>query len=206
LAEPQPVYDEFYPWIEGGIDVYFKEYLESPASVLFMLGPPGTGKTSLIRHFIAISGMNAMVTYEDALLSTDSMFVEFLTSGSDCVLVVEDADIMLSSRDHTGNALVARFLNVSEGLVKVAGKKVIFTTNLSDFNNVDEALVRPGRCFDAMSFRALSHSESKAASRVAGLPVPLAQEPHTLAQIFNQRQKSSPIGRKAGFRSATRRD
>ena len=107
---------------------------------------------------------------------------------------------MLGSREHEGNKLVARFLNISDGLVNFKRKKIIFTTNLNDFNNIDQALIRPGRCFDAPIFRPLTHTESIAAAKVARLPIPLTQESCTLAQLFNQSSSSSLITmRKVGF-------
>ena len=202
LDPPKPVHREFYPWIVGGIDEYFDRYLASDASIMFMMGPAGTGKTSLICHFIHRNHIGAMVTYEDSLLTTDAMFVDFLTSRNDSLLVVEDADLMLGSREHEGNKLVARFLNISDGLVKFGGKKIIFTTNLDDFKNVDQALVRPGRCFDALVFRALTHAESVAAAKVAALPIPVVQESQTLAQLFNQNTAPLVAKRKMGFGSA----
>jgi hypothetical protein len=199
LDKPNPVYREFYPWIAEEIDDYFARYLSSSASILFMMGPAGTGKTSLIRYFIHKNHIGAMVTYEDALLETDEMFVDFLTSKSENLLVVEDADLMLGSREHAGNKLVARFLNISDGLVKFCDKKIIFTTNLDDFKNVDAALVPPGRCFDALGFRALTHAEAIAAAKAARLPIPIAQETRTLAQLFNQTEQPKIVKRKVGF-------
>ena len=74
--------------------------------------------------------MNAAVTYEEKLLSSDSIFVDFLTGDSQNVFVIEDADTILGSRSREGNKMIARFLNVSDGLIKFPNKKVIFTTNL----------------------------------------------------------------------------
>jgi ATPase family associated with various cellular activities (AAA) len=199
LDKPKPVYREFYPWIGDDIDEYLDRYLASEASLLFMTGPAGTGKTSLIRYFIHRKHLGSMVTYEDALLETDAMFVDFLTSKSESVLVVEDADLMLSSRQHAGNKLVARFLSISDGVVKFSGKKMIFTTNLDDCRNIDAALLRPGRCFDVLHFRPLTHSESIAAAKVAELQIPAAQGDYTLAQLFNQSRELKIMKRRVGF-------
>lgn len=184
VEAPPRSYDEFYPWVSGGVDAYFKRYMASEAPILFLLGPPGTGKTSFVRRCMHHNKLSAMVTYEDALLSTDAMFVNFLVSDRIQLMVVEDADLMLGSRDHEGNKLIARFLNVSDGLIKFPNKKVIFTTNLNDFRTIDGALTRPGRCFDALRFRELTPEECVAAAHAAGMPAPQA-EAKTLAQLVN---------------------
>jgi hypothetical protein len=81
--------------------------------------------------------------------------------------------------------MIARFLNVSDGLIKFPNKKVIFTTNLDDFKKVDEALLRPGRCFGMIKCRALTFEEAVAAAKVAGLKPPERARDYTIAELFN---------------------
>jgi ATP-dependent 26S proteasome regulatory subunit len=47
----------------------------------------------------------------------------------------------------TGNQTLHRFLNIADGIASAHGKKIIFSTNLPNLRDIDEALVRPGRCF-----------------------------------------------------------
>ncbi|HLI21245.1 MAG TPA: AAA family ATPase [Stellaceae bacterium] len=185
LDPSPPVYDAFYPWIEGGLKPYFDAFMKSASSLLFLSGPPGTGKTSLIRWLLHEYSLNAAVTYEEKLLSSDSTFVDFLTGDSQNVFVIEDADTILGSRSREGNKMIARFLNVSDGLIKFPNKKVIFTTNLDDFKKVDEALLRPGRCFGMIKCRALTYDEAAAATAVAGLKLPARKGEYTIAELFN---------------------
>jgi ATPase family protein associated with various cellular activities (AAA) len=190
MEPPLPVYDAFYPWLTEGVENYLDRFLADRASVLFMMGPPGTGKTSLMRHMIYTRQLAATITYDEKLLSTDEIFVNFLCDSESGVLVVEDADLMVGSRESEGNKLISRFLNVSDGLIKTSGKKIVFTTNLGDFRHVDEALIRSGRCFDAIRFRPLSWLEARDAAIAAGIDPPRDGGDYTLADLFGSRHST----------------
>lgn len=188
LGESTVLHDEFYPWLPGGCKKFFENYLASSSCLLFLAGEAGTGKTSLLRSMLWEHSMKASVAYDHRLLETDDIFIKFLT-GSDQVLILEDAEEFLKSRS-LENHMMARFLNVSDGLVRPKNKKIVFTTNFKEFKDIDEAMLRPGRCFDFVEFRALSYEEAKIAAVAAGLPEPPEQRNYTLAELFNQTQKT----------------
>jgi hypothetical protein len=73
--------------------------------------------------------------------------------------VIEDADHLLKARSR-GNVDLHRFLAVADGVVRAQGRKIIFTTNLPNIGDIDEALVRPGRCFATVRTRALERREA----------------------------------------------
>ena len=50
-------------------------------------------------------------------------------------------------------------LGLSDGLIQSINKKIIISTNLSSLNNIDEAIIRKGRCFDILNFRYLYWDE-----------------------------------------------
>lgn len=187
---------EFYPDLHDPRK-FLDEFLKSDASVLLMAGEPGTGKTTLLRHLICDHKLKAHVVYDENLMKSDKVFQSFLFGDGD-VMVIEDADTILGSREDANNKLMARFLNVSDGLIKLPDKKLVFTTNISDFGRVDPALLRPGRCFAVLHTRALNLDEAQAAARAAGLPVPLQRGEYTLAQLFNQSKKQASV-RSIGF-------
>lgn len=191
--------DEFYPWLAsfGGVDKYLADFLASDASILFLFGPPGTGKTSLLRWMIWRHKLHAYVTYDEKLLERDEMFVSFLSSKDSDILIVEDADAMLAPRELGKNRTVARFLGTSDGIVKIPRKKIVFTTNLQSVAKVDPALLRAGRCFDVQNCRALTFDESVTAARAIGVALPTARRDYTLAEVFHPGQRDAT--EKVGF-------
>jgi tRNA A37 threonylcarbamoyladenosine biosynthesis protein TsaE len=189
----QTVHDEFYPWFDQGVDQFVRDYFNNSAAVLVLYGPPGTGKTSFLRHMLLSQSINAAVTYDERILKDDSFFVNYLTDEEHNALIVEDADVFLSPREDGDNDMMSKFLNVSDGLVKITNKKLIFTTNISQLNKIDSALLRPGRCFAAVEFREMYPNEARAAARVAGAPDrDWSEQPRwSLAQIFNSEEASA---------------
>jgi ATPase family associated with various cellular activities (AAA) len=181
---------ELYPDMQPDPATYIKSYLDSDASILLMAGPPGTGKTTLLRHMIKDHDLGAHVIYDEGLMSNDNIFQNFLFGDFGDVMIIEDADAILCSREMDQNKLMSRFLNVSDGLIKLPNKKLVFTTNLSDFNKVDPAILRPGRCYGVLHTRSLDLNEAQAAARACQLPIPVSREQYTLAQLFNQQAKS----------------
>ncbi|MGR8935885.1 MAG: hypothetical protein ACU837_16110, partial [Gammaproteobacteria bacterium] len=71
----------------------------------------------------------------------------------------EDADHILKPRAE-GNEHLHRFLAVADGVVRAQGRKIIFSTNLPNVKDLDDALIRPGRCFARVSIRELSQDEA----------------------------------------------
>lgn len=176
------VLEESYPSIVreyGSLDNFVESYLESDESVLVLQGPPGTGKSRLIRYLMAklvelknvdkdfpedydfaSSRSKSLVLYtsDSESLKGDELFATFMTS-DEVMFIVEDADNMLRSRS-SGNDHLHRFLTVSDGIIRNVGRKVVFTTNLPNMNDIDDALIRVGRCFSAISLGGLNATEA----------------------------------------------
>lgn len=163
LVDPA-LLDEAYPALNEPVTTFIERYLSAPETILIVQGPPGTGKTRLVRAILGalsrrMSGRaSVLYTADRRALESDRIFVEFLTEEHDA-FVIEDADHILASRAN-GNLDMHRFLAIADGIVRAQGRKILFTTNLPNVGDIDEALLRPGRCFANVRTRALSRLEA----------------------------------------------
>ena len=105
----------------------------------------------------------AMYTADKNALEGDEIFVDFITGLHDA-FVIEDADHLLQPRTD-GNRNLHRFLMIADGVVRAQNRKIIFTTNLPNIGSIDDALLRPGRCFATIQMRPLSRPETDAVLR-----------------------------------------
>lgn len=168
--------DEAYPELAsyGGVNGFIQQFLASDETVLILQGAPGTGKTRLTRAILAAMAekakqgddesfgakATALYTGDANALKSDEIFARFIGGGEEA-FVVEDADHMLRPRAD-GNDDLHRFLAIADGVVKAAGRKIIFSTNLPNISDLDDALIRPGRCFARVTTREFGPAESEA--------------------------------------------
>lgn len=204
----QELCPEYYPDMENPAQV-LADYMASNEAVLLLAGPPGTGKTTFLRHMIHAYGLKAHVIYDETLMQSDSLFQDFLFNSNGGIqvpghrtrgqgnnaMIIEDADNILTSRERDGNTMMSRFLNVSDGLIKLPNRKLIFTTNILNPENMDQAILRPGRCFGIIHTRTLNLTEAQAAAERAGMPIPTERREYTLAEIFNPHNRGAQIKR-----------
>jgi hypothetical protein len=165
--------EEAYPSLGKSVAEFVDGYLNARETVLILQGPPGTGKTRLVRAILAAmsrrKGESAKIMYtaDKRALENDEIFVDFIT-GSHDAFVIEDADHLLKART-SGNFELHRFLGIADGVVRAQSRKVIFTTNLPNINDIDDALLRPGRCHAVKNLRNLEPAEAlRLAEKICG--------------------------------------
>lgn len=197
-SEKMPI-EEMYPFLNSSLADYYDAYMKSSASILLLLGPPGTGKTTFIRGLLQHTNSSAMVSYDSTLLEKDYIFATFI-EGDRSLFIVEDADLFLKSRNE-GNTMMHKFLNVGDGLVTTKNKKLIFSTNLPSVREIDPALIRPGRCFDILEFRDLNREEAKKLSKKIDIKIDDGKDNFSLAELFHTMQNTNESTkiRKVGF-------
>lgn len=156
--------------------------MQSSENVLVLTGLKGSGKTELIRHIGKKYNSDITLTFNEEIMQDSSFYYDFLTSKKSNLMVIEDADKFLGRRTD-GNPVMQMFLNLTDGLVTNNKKKFIFSTNLPEVEDIDPALLRPGRCFAVVNFQELSKSEASTICK--DLDVEYRSDFKTLADIFN---------------------
>lgn len=130
----------------------------NPGLMIFC-GKAGTGKTSLIKKLIYDCDTQFILLSADTLLNIDSsQFMNYLIrKGSNAVLVLEDCDALLKSRDLANNSnIVSVLLNLSDGILGDALNLKFICTYNTDDSNVDSALLRKGRLKLKYEFKPLT--------------------------------------------------
>ena len=172
------------------------------SGLVLLHGKPGTGKSTYLNFLLSQLDKEVFLLSPRILNSLDHPeMINTLLRMEDSILVVEDAEELIESRDKNRSSAIAWLLNLTDGLLGDALKmKVICTFNTS-LKNIDEALLRKGRLIARHEFRELNIEQSKNLLRKIGIENPIVNSPMTLADIYQYRQNNFQIEQKQiGFK------
>lgn len=160
---------EAYPFIKN-LEEYIHDFVTGDETLLIFQGIPGTGKTRLIRHLLRemskyykeenSNNCYFGFTNNPELINNEEFYMHFLLDDNYVGMILEDSDVNIKARKGLGdNATINKLLFASDGFIP-HNKKIILSTNL-DVQNIDNAIVRSGRCYDFVQTRKLTVLESE---------------------------------------------
>jgi hypothetical protein len=118
-------------------------------------GPPGTGKTSLIRGLIKKYPGNYIIAAGATVANLQNPgFIPFILGlcrefRGGITLILEDADeVVLKRSAHQDLGLLSTLLNATSGILSdVLNLRVVATVNTGQESQIDGAVLRPGRLY-----------------------------------------------------------
>ena len=167
------------------------------AGLIMFYGKPGTGKTSLVKSLINDNRETNFIFVDTSVCESisDGLFLEFLQENKNAVIVFEDCEKLLASRENGMNESIGTILNLTDGIIAESMKIKFICTFNCDLHKVDEALLRKGRLSLKYEFKELSLEKTRAI-------YPEAEKPMTLADAHNAHEKndfSEKKTKKIGF-------
>lgn len=135
---------------------------EAGKSLLLFYGEPGTGKSTIIRKLMSEVDRK-FILMDPSIITTisDCAFIAFLAENRGSVIVLEDCEKLLKSREEATNLTIGTILNLTDGIIGDAFEVKFICTFNSDVKDIDMALLRKGRLSLKYEFKKLSLEKAR---------------------------------------------
>ncbi len=171
-------------------------------------GESGTGKTSYLRHLICLlkqSHRFYFIPPGNLNMLTEPEFIGFWSEerlahpDEQFVVILEDAEAVLMSRESDNRAEVSCILNISDGMMAdFLSLHVICTVNCGA-SALDPAVLRPGRLLAHRIFRRIPSAQAQRVAKHLNRELPSGASDHTLAEIFAENEAVKKDEKQVGF-------
>lgn len=145
--------------------------------------------TTLIRKLVSDLSDDKTIIYVPSYFMFDIAnpeLISFISKFKNSVLLLEDAEQILTSTEEERNQAVANILNISDGLLNDHMDMQIIATFNANKKVIDKALLRKGRLMVDIGFKKLSAIQATNLSKYIGLNKTYT-EPKTLAEIYEEK-------------------
>jgi tRNA A37 threonylcarbamoyladenosine biosynthesis protein TsaE len=152
-------------------------------------GPSGCGKTTYLRRLVSELAEDKTIIYVPSYFMWDIAnpeMISFISKFRNSILLLEDAEMILTSAQEERNQAVTNILNISDGLLNDHMDMQIIATFNVERKVIDEALLRKGRLMVDYKFKKLTANQATKLSKHIGLNKEYT-EPKTLAEIYEEK-------------------
>jgi len=124
-------------------------------------GVPGTGKSTYIKYLVHQLKQDIIFMSPKLAGNLDTPdLTTFLIENRNSIIIIEDAEDLITAREGERNSSISTLLNLTDGLLgETLHIKVIATFN-TEAKNIDKALMRKGRLELMYQFKPLSIEKS----------------------------------------------
>jgi len=204
LIEPDLFYGDGFKEFNKNL---LKRIEDERKGIVLLHGYPGTGKTHYIRYLLKeLSNLNKRVVYIPASIvesmiepSTISFLTnEILENEEDTILLIEDAEVLLESREQGDNFRtmgISNLLNSTDGILNdILGLIVILTFN-TDIRKIDKALLRPGRLLARKEFKKIEPKNIEKVAKILNVPLDKIEKnkEYSVAELLNLKSEYSVL-------------
>lgn len=190
------VRDNYTDEVLRGYDRIVKDLSsENPAGRVAILdGKPGTGKTFLVRGLLdevkdvimVIVPANLVVQLAQPGMIPALVELHKSRGGRPMVFIIEDADECLAPRMGDNMSSVSVILNLGDGILgKLLDIRIVATTN-AHRQELDEAIMRPGRLSASVQVGPLPYEKAKAIFDRLAPGKALKEGKYTLAEVYSK--------------------
>lgn len=186
--------ENYSPKVLAGVEQVKKDLASNNPSgrIAIFNGPPGTGKTHLIKALLTECSATKFVFLAPSLLPDISgpsllpALIDFQEDSPKSVtFVIEDADTCLAARGADNMSSVTALLNIGDGILgQLIDIRLILTTNAKQ-DEMDSAVVRPGRLSALVDVEALDPSHAEDVYYRLTDELTQFDTPKTLAEIYS---------------------
>lgn len=154
--------------------------------LVLLHGTPGTGKSTYIRYLIHHLKKRVIFVPARMAAAMDApSMMTFLIDYRNSVLVIEDAEDLIRSRETANDSGISTLLNLTDGVLGESLCIQVICTFNTRLANIDSALLRKGRLIQSYEFGALSLEKTRNLLKQLGEDPTAATMGMTLADIYH---------------------